>query len=262
MQAKRQYDGRDAPFGGSSASLVAYIDFTSANSRLALGPTLALADEAGAAVDWRPFHLKPRRRRAASSDASAKAKPTEAAAAIKPAKGLPASTGPAAVNPPAAAPADAARSALHIRVRAEYRRREQALYARSQGIELRHPPQELDGFAANAGLLWMRRQGAANDHCRAFVTQVFADVWSGRMDPADADAVALAISEAGGDCVEFGDYLAGPAQAELDALCDEARALGANDTPAFWVGGELYIGRQHLPVIRWWLTGQTGPPPV
>lgn len=214
---------------GAAASLLAYIDFKSANSRLALGPTLALADEVGAAVDWRPLHLKPRRSKAAPA---------------------------------------ASRSGLHVRMRAEYRRREQALYAGNQGIELIHPPTEFDSFAANAGLLWMRRQGAAAGRCRAYVTQVFTETWAGRMDPADVNAVAAAIAAAGGE----GDkgegkkalqaYLAGAAQAELDAVAAEARALGTNDTPAFVVGGELYIGRQHLPVIRWWLTGQVGEPPV
>lgn len=219
---------------GAAASLLAYIDFKSANSRLALGPTLALADEVGAAVDWRPLHLKPRRSKAAPA---------------------------------------ASRSGLHVRMRAEYRRREQALYAGNQGIELIHPPTEFDSFAANAGLLWMRRQGAAAGRCRAYVTQVFTETWAGRMDPADVNAVAAAIAAAGGegDKGEGGKgegkkalqaYLAGAAQAELDAVSAEARALGANDTPAFVVGGELYIGRQHLPVIRWWLTGQVGEPPV
>ena len=206
-----------------AAALVAYIDFKSANSRLALGPTLALVDEVGATVDWRPLSFQPKRLKSGSADAS--------------------------------------RSAVHVRVRAEYRRREQALYARNQGIELIHPPADWDGFAANAGLLWLRRQAAEARQCRAYVTQVFADLWAGRMDSADVQATA-AIAAAGGEGAEFGAYLAGPAQAELDAVFAEARALGANDTPAFVVGGELYIGRQHLPVIRWWLTGQVGEPPV
>ena len=206
-----------------AAALVTYIDFKSANSRLALGPTLALVDEVGATVDWRPLSFQPKRLKSGSADAS--------------------------------------RSAVHVRVRAKYRLREQALYARNQGIELIHPPADWDGFAANAGLLWLRRQAAEARQCRAYVTQVFADLWAGRMDPADAKATA-AIAAAGGEGAEFGAYLAGPAQAELDAVFAEARALGANDTPAFVVGGELYIGRQHLPVIRWWLTGQVGEPPV
>ena len=220
-----QAASRNTGSGRSEAvALVAYIDFKSANCRLALGPTLALADEVGVAVDWWPFHTKLRR--------------------------------------PKTSAASTARSAVHVRVRAEQRRREQALYARNQGIELIHPPAGSDGFAANAGLLWLHRQGAEAGQRRAYVTQVFAEVWAGRMDPADAQAAAAAIAAAGGECADFGAYLAGPAQGELNAVVAEARALGANDTPAFVVGGELYIGRQHLPVIRWWLTGQIGEPPV
>ena len=204
--------------------LVAYIDFKSPQARLALGPTLAAAEETGAAIDWRPFHLKPRPERREADPAS--------------------------------------RGARHRRVRADYRRWELGFYARGQGIEWVYPEAELDSFAANAGLAWMRRQGEGSSQCGHYVSRVFTDVWAGRMDPSDPDAVAAAIEAAGGDGPGFGHFLDQQAESELASTADEVRALGAGDVPAYVLGGELYIGRAHLPVIRWWLGGQVGDPPV
>ena len=204
--------------------LVAYIDFKSANARLALNPTLALVDETGASLDFRPFHLTspPAKLRTAGSE----------------------------------------RGALHAEARSAYRRREQAFYARAQGIALLPPKKAFDAFPANAGLAWLRRRGGDAEQCRAYVAQVFEAVWAGRMDPADEEAVCAALASAGGASNGFGDYLRRQAETELAQMRDEALALGANDTPAYLAGGELYLGRAHLPAIRWWLTGGQGEPPI
>ena len=205
-------------------SLVAYIDFKSPQARLALGPTLAVAEESGAAMDWRPLHLKPRPQRREADPAS--------------------------------------RGARHRRARADYRRWELEFYASRQGIEWVHPEAEPDSFAANAGLAWMKRQDADPSQCSAYVSHVFTEVWAGRMDPSDRGALEAAIVSIGGDAGGLGTYLEQQADADLARAANEARALGAGDVPAYVIGGELYIGRAHLPVIRWWLLGQVGDPPV
>lgn len=204
--------------------LVAYIDFKSANARLALNPTLALVEEAGASVDFRPLHLERRlsKLRTAGSE----------------------------------------RGKLHAEVRAAYRRREQAFYAQAQGIDFLPPDRMFESFPANAGLAWLRRQGVDWERRRDYVAQMFKAVWAGRMDPADEQAVAAALAAADGAPRAFAAYLREQAKTDLAETRDEARALGANDTPAYVVGGELYVGRAHLPVIRWWLTGQQGEPPI
>ena len=204
--------------------LIIYIDFKSPQARLALGPTLAVAEESGAAIDWRPFHLKPRRSRQEANPAS--------------------------------------RGAQHRRTRADYRRWELGFYAARQGIEWVHPEAEPDSFAANAGLAWMRHQDEGLNQCKAYVSHVFTEVWAGRMDPSDPVAVAAAVISAGGDSQGFDPFLEQQASAELSQAADEARALGAGDVPAYVIDGELYIGRAHLPVIRWRLNGQVGDPPV
>ncbi len=204
--------------------LVVHIDFKSPQARLALGPTLAVAEQTGAAIDWRPFHLKPRPERQEADPAS--------------------------------------RGARHRRARANYRRWELDFYAGRQGIEWVCPEAELDSFVANAGLAWMKRLNASPSQCDAYVSRVFTEAWAGRMDLSDRDAVVAVIASAGVDGAGFGHFLDQQAGVELARAADEVRALGAGDVPAYVIGGELYIGRAHLPVIRWWLGGQVGEPPV
>lgn len=79
--------------------LTIYIDFKSADSYLALKPSLSLAERLDLDVEWRPFRSVPRE--------------------------LPASS------------PDRRRTELHHRVRTAARRREQQTYARHQGLELR-----------------------------------------------------------------------------------------------------------------------------
>ena len=40
------------------------------------------------------------------------------------------------------------------------------------------------------------------------------------------------------------------------------RGAGIFDVPAYVVEGEIYFGRQHLPMVRWMLTGKRGEPPI
>lgn len=38
--------------------------------------------------------------------------------------------------------------------------------------------------------------------------------------------------------------------------------LGIHDTPSYVLEGETFQGRQHLPLLRWRLQGEVGPPPL
>lgn len=40
------------------------------------------------------------------------------------------------------------------------------------------------------------------------------------------------------------------------------REMGVFDVPAYLVEDDLFLGRQHLPMIRWLLTGRRGPAPI
>ena len=159
--------------------LAVYIDFGSAQARLALHPTRQLAGETGIVLDWRPLSRKPRPRR--SDDPRSK-------------------------------------GAMHRRIRADYRRREESFYAEQQGISLVYPNQERECFAANAGLAWLRRQyGPAGPAIDAYVVDVFERVWCGAMDPCDREATLVSVAGAHSDTDGFDAWFDEQAGADLQS---------------------------------------------
>ncbi len=201
-----------------------YIDFSNPDSRLALEPTLACLRETGAIADWRACGVRPRQRRSS---------------------------------------VQSARGALHAEVRRACHQRERAFYARARGIELIEPTSPLDATAATFGLIWLRRQGApGRGALEAYLTDVLKRVWSGRMAPDSLTEVAAAVRDAGGETTSFESAWRQNGQALVATHLAEAKACGALDAPSYQAGDELYFGRQHLPVVRWWLSGQARQAPV
>ena len=201
--------------------LVVFIDFASAQARLALEPTRQLARETGVALDWRPFPRKPRRR--------------------------------GGIDP-------RSKGARHAQVRAAYRLSEEAFYAEQQGIALVYPDSERECSAANAGLAWLRRQqGPLSAQVDAYVNLVFEQVWRGAMDPCDRAAARHAVAAADGDTTGFDSWLGELAEADLEHYRRQALEQGAVDVPGYVVHGEPFVGRANLPAIRWLLTGHGNP---
>ena len=198
--------------------LVTYIDFASAQARLALNRTQRLTEETGITPDWRPLSKRPRPRRGADTQS---------------------------------------KGARHARIRADYRRREESFYAEQQGIALVYPDPAQEGFAANAGLAWLRRQhGPIGPEVDAYVANVFDRVWSGAMDPCDREAARASVAGAHGDTEGFDAWFHEQAEADLEGYRQQALEQGVVDVPGFVVNGEPFIGRANMPIIRWLLANE------
>ena len=192
-----------------------YIDFASAQARLAENPTRRLAEETGIVLDWRPLSRRPKARRGADPES---------------------------------------KGARHARIRADYRHCEESFYAEQQGLSLVYPDPEREGFAANAGLAWLRRRhGPVGIEVDSYVAAVFARVWSGAMDPFDRDAVLAAVADAHGDTEGFGAWFDGQAEADLHGYRQTALEQGVVDVPGYVIDGEPFVGRANLPIVRWLL---------
>lgn len=191
-------------------------DFASTASLLALKPTLALVDDLGVAIEWRPF-------------------PTEA---------------PRGVPQPKA---DETVAERHARVRAEYQAADFARYAKAQGLDVRRDAVGVDSRLASLACLQARGDGVA----RAFVEHVFREFWGGRLDIGEREALNAALAEVGGKPMSEDSLQAKHAE-ERASLSER----GVHSVPAYLVADQLFLGRQHLPMIRWLLGGSEGPGPL
>ena len=164
---------------------------------------------------------------------------------------------PALTAPRPESPGDD-RTARHLRFRARYLERDLERYAAAQGLVLRDLYRAPDTSLAGMGLLFAQRSAgpAAAD---AYLDRVFTRYWSEHLDLEDERAIRGVLAEAGADAAAFDVDAARP---QYDQCLAELSAAGVILTPAYLLGDELFIGRAHLPMIRWLLEGKAGPPPI
>jgi len=149
------------------------------------------------------------------------------------------------------------RGTRHRRARAEYLARDLARYAESRGLALGDVHRNPDTGLASRGLLFLRKN--APERVRAYCASVFELIWQRDADPSDP----LAIGELLG-ATERRFFATGEQDAARE-LAENARELGEAgvwNAPAYLVDGDVFIGRQHLPMIAWLATGRTGEPPI
>ncbi len=164
----------------------------------------------------------------------------------------------APMKPPPAPSGD--RGSRHRRARARYQEMDLARYAAAQGIALSDPYRDDDSTPASLGLLWLRAH--APDKAADYLQQVFAGFWEKRLDVEDPAAVGRIVAGLGEDAAGFAALAAGPGPADLAALRERLVAAGVFGVPSLVVEDEVFVGRAHLPMVRWRLSGRTGPAPI
>lgn len=205
------------------APLSVCVDFRRPGAYLALGPTCALADELGVEVDWLPCVVAP-------------------------------------LSPPKPAAPDDDRGTRHRRARALYAERDLVRYAADRDLVLGDLYRAPDPSFAALGLLWVKARDA--EAVRGYLERVFERYWRELLRLDAPSEIAGVLAELGVPTAGFDAWARGPGRPDLEALQAGLRAAGVFDVPAYVVGEEVFLGRQHLPMIRWLLTGRTGPKPI
>jgi 2-hydroxychromene-2-carboxylate isomerase len=197
--------------------LSAAIDFKSPNAYLAAGPTCELAEQLGVDINWQPFMVSARKE-----------------------------------HGPGAGADD--RGARHRRLRADYGEGEVMRYAASRGLTIRGLHRQTDSSLAAIGLLWTRR-GAA-PLASKYVKRVFESYWREELDIEDESALSVLLAEIGAP-PGFKPFARGEGRAELERVQAELVQAGLFEVPTYLLDGDIYVGRQHLPLIRELLSGGT-----
>ena len=141
----------------------------------------------------------------------------------------------------------------HARVRAEYYADDLKRYATLQNLELVADGHGVDSTMALLGLLWGNQRGVGFD----YASSVFSRFWSGSMGLEDTQSLGDILTSLGAP-----DFEPGAMHEELNTVRETLEAEGVFSVPMYLVEGQVFQGREHLPMIRWLLAGERESVPI
>ena len=212
----------------SDAPLIVYIDYKSPYAFLATEPTYALEDDFGIEIDWRPLTLD-----------------------------IPSFLGAAKVDGHGKLLENNRSPRQWVSVKYAYR--DCRRYANLRGLTIRGPTKIWNSSLAAIGLLWAKQEDRAV--LRTYTGLVFERFWRRELDIEEPDVIQGLLKESGSDVGGFANFLKGDGRVAHDELQESLHPAGLFGVPSYIIQGEVFFGREHLPTVRWYLSGQPGPRP-
>ncbi|MGE4609615.1 MAG: DsbA family protein [Myxococcota bacterium] len=164
------------------------------------------------------------------------------------------------LSPPTSVQPSDDRGTRHRHHRARAIAREIEIYSQQQGLVVCDYYRKNSADAGNLGWLWVRER--YRDRLQPYLTELFRLYWSVQLEPSSADQIATLLESVKAGGASFRKWCTDEGPSTAAALADELRGLGMFQVPTFVVDDEVFIGRQHLPMIRWVLDGRSGPIPI
>lgn len=158
------------------------------------------------------------------------------------------------------------RGILHRRIRARTIAREVDTYSSARGLTLRELYRSPDPAPLHAAWLFVREQFPSR--LGTFLEEAFRSYWAVELDPSSADeveqrVVSMLDPTADADRREaFRAWRGEHGAASVDRLHEEIAARGLTRGPCYVLEDEVFVGRQHLPMIEWILGGRKGRGPI
>lgn len=213
----------------SSAPLIVYVDIKSPYAFVAIEPTLALEAEFGLQFDWRPLTLD-----------------------------IPSYLGSARKEKGKVVKAERSPAQWNM---VRYAYRDARRYAERQGHMLKGTEKIWDSSIANIAILWVME--TARDRLPAYLRAAYPPFWRRELDIENVAVVEDVLRRAGVETDGFAAYQTegGAGRAVHDALQPQLHPAGIYGVPTYVFDGEILFGREHLPYVRWHLTGREGPAP-
>ncbi len=212
----------------SDAPLIVYVDIKSPYAFVAIRPTLALEAELGMTFDWRPLTLD-----------------------------IPSYLGSAEKKKGKVVTSKGRSPRTWNAIRYSYR--DARRYAERQGLILKGTEKIWDSRLPNIGILWVMQ--TAREKLGAYFETVYPPFWRRELDIEDIAVVESCLKQAGVETDGFVDYAHGEGLALHDELQPQFHPNGIYGVPTYVLGDEVLFGREHLPYLRWALSGQRGTPP-
>ena len=208
--------------------LIVYLDVKSPYAFLAKDPAYQLEDEFNIEIDWRPLTLD-----------------------------IPSYLGSAKTNTRGEVVESKRSPQQWLAVRYAYM--DAKRYARLNDIILYGTQKIWDSSFAGIAMLWAKQHG--RKELRSYLDIVYERFWRRDLDIENAEVMASVLLEAGVNTDGFVDYLYGQGRRIHDELQGKLHPAGIFGVPTFVIDDEIYFGREHLPSIRWHLSGCKGRAP-
>ncbi|MEM1402585.1 MAG: DsbA family protein [Pseudomonadota bacterium] len=212
----------------SSAPLIVYFDIKSPYAFVAYRPTLALEAELGLQFDWRPLTLD-----------------------------IPSYLGSAQKKDGEVVASSGRNEKMWRAIRYSYK--DARRYAERQGLTLNGTEKIWDSSIANLAFYWVALNH--RDRLPAFLHAVYPPFWRRELDIEDLAVVKGLLDSTGVNSTGFEQFESGNGRQVHDALQHSFHPAGIYGVPTYVLEGQVFIGREHIPYLRWALAGRNGPAP-
>ena len=208
--------------------LTVYIDVKSPYAYVSLEPTLSLERELNLHFDWIPLTLD-----------------------------IPSYLGSAKKN-------DAGQIVENNRTKSQwsgvkYAYKDARRYAALQDRTLLGTQKIWDSSLANISISWVSKK--SRKKLPTYLLNLFTPFWRRELDIEDINQILEILESTEIETTGFEAYSDGSGRQEHDFLQASFHKRGIFGVPTYQFTDEFLFGREHLPYIKWRLTGQIGAPP-
>ena len=212
----------------SNRPLIVYLDVKSPYAFVSVKPTLALERELELQFDWRPYTLD-----------------------------IPSYLGSARKKNGAVVESSGRSRAIWNAIRYAYM--DARRYAELQGYTLKGTEKIWDSSLANMGILFVNLY--FRDRIPDYLEAVFPPFWRRELDIEDINVIKDCLKTAGVDSSDFQTFVSRAGKQMHDHILDHRFEAGIYGVPTYVLGNDVFFGREHLPYIRWVLSGKLGQVP-
>ena len=212
----------------SDSPVIVYLDVKSPYAFISVKPTLALERELGLSFDWRPYTLD-----------------------------IPSYLGSARKEKGAVVESAGRSPKIWNAIRYAYM--DARRYAEKQGYVLKGTEKIWDSSLANMGILFVNLY--SREQIPAYLEAVYPPFWRRELDIENIEVVKQCLASADVDSTAFEAFAAGEGKVMHDQILTTRFDAGMYGVPTYVVEGEVFFGREHLPYIRWLLSGKAGEAP-
>ena len=212
----------------SDRPLIVYLDVKSPYAFVSVKPTLALERELELQFDWRPYTLD-----------------------------IPSYLGSARKKNGAVVESSGRSRAIWNAIRYAYM--DARRYAELQGYTLKGTEKIWDSSLANMGILFVNLY--FRDRIPDYLEAVFPPFWRRELDIEDINVIKDCLKKAGVDSSDFQTFVTRAGKQMHDHILDHRFEAGMYGVPTYVLDNSVFFGREHLPYIRWVLSGKLGQVP-